>query len=278
MSAASRPLILASALSVLASTIAARSEDQPRDRDVLARAGAQVRTYETELPKLVARETYVQRETRLDGERQEPPRRLIAEFAWVAFPESSDVLGIRDVVEVDGRDVTTERERLQHLLHGHSTGSAAEARRLLAEGARYNLGDITRNFNLPTLVLFYLHPRAQSRFSWKRRPSSGAAVWEFEYSERDRPTMIRANDRPLFSRGRVSIEPDTGIIRRSELRLRLDDKRSYTLVTTFQNVDSLGLVLPATLQEWCETPSMHVFGEATYDNYRRFETDARLLP
>ena len=76
---------------------------------------------------------------------------------------------------------------------------------------------------------------------------------------------------------RVLIEPTSGILRRSELRLRFDGIK-YTLVTTFERVAALDLVLPTRLEERYETSTDSVVGTATYDNYRRFETDARILP
>ena len=81
----------------------------------------------------------------------------------------------------------------------------------------------------------------------------------------------------VVSRGRVLIEPTSGILRRSELRLRFDGI-NYTLVTTFERVAALDLVLPIRLEERYETSTDNVVGTATYDNYRRFETDARILP
>ena len=272
--------VLALTPAVVLGSAASERGAPPRDRDVLSRAGAIVLRYEEELPRLVARETSVQQVRGRSELSQE--RRFVAEFGWVAFPGSTDVVGVRDVVEVDGRPLTTERERLQSLLHGSQAGAGAEVRRLLDEAARYNL-NLTkgaRNLNLPTLVLFFLHPQAQPRFSWSRRSPPSSALWEFEFKEREGPTVIHAGedgrDR-VVSRGRVLIEPTSGILRRSELRLRFDGI-NYTLVTTFERVAALDLVLPASLEERYETSTDSVVGTATYDNYRRFETDARILP
>ncbi len=262
--------------------IASEAGAPPRDRDVLSRAGSVVLRYETELPRLVARETSMQRAQGMSDLGRVQQRRLVAEFGWVAFPGSTDVVGVRDVVEVDGRPLTTERERLQSLLHGSQAGAGAEVRRLLDEAARYNL-NVTkgaRNLNLPTLVLFFLHPQAQPRFSWSRRSPPSAPLWEFEFKEREGPTFIHggADGRErVVSRGRVLIEPTSGMLRRSELRLHFDGI-NYTLVTTFDRVAALDLVLPVSLEERYETSSDSVVGTATYDNYRRFETDARILP
>jgi hypothetical protein len=274
--------VLALAPAVVLGRIASEAGAPPRDRDVLSRAGSVVLRYETELPRLVARETSMQRAQGMSDLGRVQQRRLVAEFGWVAFPGSTDVVGVRDVVEVDGRPLTTERERLQSLLHGSQAGAGAEVRRLLDEAARYNL-NVTkgaRNLNLPTLVLFFLHPQAQPRFSWSRRSPPSAPLWEFEFKEREGPTFIHggADGRErVVSRGRVLIEPTSGVLRRSELRLRFDGI-NYTLVTTFDRVAALDLVLPVSLEERYETSSDSVVGTATYDNYRRFETDARILP
>jgi hypothetical protein len=274
--------VLALAPAVVLGRAAWGAGTPPRDRDVLSRAGAVVLRYETELPRLVARETSVQRSTnRTQGVVLEQ-RRLVAEFGWVAFPGSTDVVGVRDVVEVDGRPLTTERQRLQSLLHGSRAGAGVEVRRLLDEAARYNLniGEGSRNLNLPTLVLFFLHPQAQPRFSWSRRSPTSADAWDFDFKERDRPTLIHAGAdgrEPVISRGQVLIEPNTGVIRRSELRLRFGGI-NYTLVTTLDRMAALDLVLPVSLEERYETSTEIVVGTATYDNYRRFETDARILP
>jgi hypothetical protein len=278
------PLPIACSLSLLATIAFARNDERLRDRDVLARAGDVVRTYEVELPRLVARETSVQRQRSegVGGLGRVLERHLVAEFGWVAFPGSTDVVGVRDVVEVDGNRLTSERDRLQSLLHGSRAGAGAEVRRLLDEAARYNL-DIaqgSRNLNLPTLVLFFLHPQTQPHFRWSRRSPTTDAVWEFEFKEREGPTIIHAGAdqrERVISRGRVLIERTTGVVRRSELNLRFNGI-TYTLITIFERVAALNLVLPASLEERFETAANSVVGKATYDNYRRFETDARLLP
>jgi hypothetical protein len=251
----------------------------PRDRDVLARAGAVVRQYQEELPHLVATETTVQRaEPSLGGVVEAPERHLVAEFGWVAAARAPDLIGVRDVIEVDGRRLTTERNRLQLLLHSEAPATIADAERLLDESARYNLGEGSRNFNLPTVALFFLHPQTQARFKWSRTNAATEPVWVVDFKERERPTIIRSGTgAAVFSSGRVLIEVETGTVVRTELHVRLD-KVDYTLVTTFAPVASLGLTLPARLEERYVTPTGVITGAATYDRYRRFVTEARLLP
>jgi hypothetical protein len=92
--------VLALTPAVVLGRAASERDAPPRDRDVLARAGDVVRRYEVELPRLVARETSMQqaRRTQRAGAPTSPRCGV-----WLgAFPGSTDVVGVRDVVEVDG--------------------------------------------------------------------------------------------------------------------------------------------------------------------------------
>jgi len=182
------------------------------------------------------------------------------------------------VIEVDGRALgDSERSALQRLLHGAAAPSLQGATDLLLEAARYNLAEGSRNFNLPTVALFYLHPVTERRFKWNRTSDRSAPVWTIEFKERDRPTIIRTGDgEPAFSRGTVDIEVATGEIRRTELRVSVE-KLSYRLTTRFAEVPEMRMVLPVQLNEWYATRSGIVTGEATYDRYRRFQTGARIV-
>jgi hypothetical protein len=53
---------------------------------------------------------------------------------------------------------------------------------------------------------------------------------------------------------------------------------SYTLATTFRELQGMPLPLLVTLQEHYEDGHGEVNSKARYDHYRRFETGARLLP
>jgi len=265
---------------VVALAFGAMPEVAPSQQAVLARAGALVTRYTDELPRLVATETLVQRLTPLreDGVGVTTTRRSVAEFAWVVLPEDADPIGFRDVIEVDGRAVGPGSTRLVELLHGSRQASWSQARAILQEGARHNLSPGSRNFNLPTVVLFFLLPERQARFSWKRRTEASAPVWELEFRERSRPAIIRqGNGRSVFSRGRVWVDAATGAVLRTDLVLEID-LVSYALTTRFERVAAMDLVLPAQLDERYTTPDEVVTGTATYTNYRRFQTGARLLP
>jgi hypothetical protein len=251
----------------------------PSQKTVMARAAAFVVRYAEELPQLVATESLVQELTRPGNDTTvAAQRRLVAEFAWVRLPGDSEAIGFRDVIEVDGRPAGPDRQRLVDLLHGSGQASWSQARAVLEEGARHNLAPGSRNFNLPTVAAFFLHPERQKRFSWKRRSDARAPVCELEYRERDRPTLIRQGDgAPVFSRGSVWIDAASGAVLRTDLLVELDKRVAYLLTTRFERVAGMELVLPVRLDERYATPDEVVTGSATYSNYRRFQTGARLV-
>jgi hypothetical protein len=254
----------------------------PANRDeLLDRAGATVERYLMELPSLVATESMSQQVELPAGRTADVGRRSwIAEVAWVRLPEEHEAVAVRDVLEVDGHPVTAERSRLTALLHGARRGTWAEARALLDEGARYNLVAGSRNFNLPTVALFFLHPERRGRFSWTGRvprtaPPSGLV--EIGFRERSRPTVIRgAGGEQIYSRGRVWLSLD-GIVVRTELQVEIE-QATYTLDSEFAMAPEVDRVVPRRLQERYAASEGVVVSTATYSNYRRYQTGARLVP
>jgi hypothetical protein len=250
---------------------------------LLDRAGDRARAYLTDLPTLVATESMVQRALLPPGRTAEAERRTwMAEVAWVRLADEHEAIAVRDVLEVDGEPVTSERSRLVELLHGDRRGTWADARALLDEGARHNLVEGSRNFNLPTVALFFLHPERRDRFSWKGRipreaAADSAALYEVSFRERSRPTIVRGQrGEQIYGHGRVWLSA-TGTVGRTELRLEIE-RVKYTLDTRFEHVPAVGLVVPTGLEERYEAPDGTVVSTATYSNYRRYQTGARLVP
>jgi hypothetical protein len=251
----------------------------PSQKDVLARAGRRVLQYQAELPHFIATETSEQlaRQPR-GGVVEVQKRHLVSELGWVSAGSLPDLVGVRDVVEVDGHPLHGgERLRLQMLLHGAGPTTPASVTQLLNEGARFNLAEGSRNFNLPTVALFFLHPETQPRFKWSRQSPASATTWVITFKERAQPTIIHTVDgASVFSKGLVEIETATGEVRRTELTVHID-KLDYTLTTTFGRVASVDMNLPVSLEEKYVTPTGIITGEARYDTYRRFDTSARLV-
>ena len=75
-------------------------------------------------------------------------------------------LSVRNVLEVDGQPVTDSHDRLERAINGDPRGLAARLQSVAGEGARFNIGGITRNFNDPILPLLFLDPVYQPRFKF----------------------------------------------------------------------------------------------------------------
>ena len=82
---------------------------------------------------------------------------------------------LRDVFEVDGRPIRSRDDRLEHLLREPAGRASADVSTIIAESARFNIGDVDRNVNTPLFTLQFLEAANQARFRFKR---SAAAVTE----------------------------------------------------------------------------------------------------
>ena len=273
-------MVLAPLLVLLTVGSGAAADRRPSSREVLERAGRYVAACADEFVHLVAQEVSEQElRPRPSVARVIQRRRLVADLGWVRLAGVHEAIGVRDVFEVDGRAVHGETtRRLLTLLHGQAHGTVAEAEALLDESTHYNLADSSRNINLPTFAFFLLHPGLQPRFSWKRREHTDEGIWVFSFKEKGRPTVVRTSQgKPVYSEGRVWIDARTGIVQRTRIELHFD-RVEYRMEVAFEPVAAIGFTLPVRLHESYRTPSSDVEGTSTYSHYRRFTTEARLVP
>jgi hypothetical protein len=204
---------------------------EPNLKDVLGRAAAYAVDYHQRFTALVAEERYVQRVGAERPTTRESPspvpvreeRLLKSDYILLHdFAGANSWVGVREVLEVDGEPVTTDRERLRALLEDTSQPLTARVRALADLQAKYNLGDLYRTINIPTLPLEFLLPDRQPRFRFKHTGSPSIrdrTVWIVSFEERDRPTIIRTPDgHDIPSTGSFWIDPTTGAVLRSDLR------------------------------------------------------------
>ena len=142
---------------------------------VLARAAAYVAAYQRDFGGIIAHERYVQS---LDGGRTQ---RMESEL--FVFSPQDDVrwLIFRDVIEVDGKPVEDRAQRLEELFRDTRDIPAQLELDLRAESARFNIGFIRRDLNVPTMALQLLADVDQSRLSLEKvgeRGLGGIDTWE----------------------------------------------------------------------------------------------------
>jgi hypothetical protein len=275
--------VLALALAGAAGT-GAQADDGASRRGRLdafvASIGAYVERFQAEMEAAVLEESYVQllrqpccREPRKPGEdpllawdeTRDPAQRrgllarrqLKSEVLLVRISGGMRV-GYRDVYEVDGKAIHDRSERVRRLFLSGTQESALALGRIAAESARFNLGQVQRTTNLPTLPLLYLVPAMHPRLYFSRggdEEVDGMKTTILEFREDASPTLAAsAAGIDMPARGRAWVEPATGRIRRIELRFAPEVQRGARRVMTvwFREDSRIGVLAPARMWEWYE--------------------------
>jgi hypothetical protein len=256
-------------------------------KDVIKRVERYVAGYGEQASIVVCTERYDQT-SEGSGMSAGGRRALVSDFAIVYAGAIRGWLGFRDVLEVDGQRVSDREDRLARVLMG-SEGRLDEARRVSDESARYNIGAIQRNFNLPTAVLFFFTPENHGRFRFAARRVAADGTWEIAYRETERPTLIREPNTmaSIPSSGTIWVDPQTGTIVRTRLQVETIDghgqgaQRGQGYVdVVYRHVEDLDMWLPASMDERFDVSTGPIFdrvtGHAEYSNYRKFTTSVRI--
>jgi hypothetical protein len=262
---------------------------EPDLKAVLQRAGAYAAEYHERFSALVAEERYVQRvgpaPARPSAAAVPPARERVLKSDYVIvrdFAGSNSWVGVRDVFDVDGEPVNADRTRLQSLLSDTTRPLAGRVRALADLQAKYNLGDLYRTINVPTLALEFLLADRQTRFRFKRTGTTvfrDTPVWIVTFEERDRPTIIRTPEgRDVRSSGMFWIDPSTGAVLRSELRAGQIPGRPLhsIIIVSYSHNARFEMLLPDDMNELYFTGRTRIEGHATYTNFRRFETEVKI--
>ena len=213
--------IAAAVLGCALSTAAFAQKPEPTIAQVMERVGNYVASYGEKAAVVVASEKYSQ-SVLVDGADMGRPRELKAEFGIVRVA-GGGWTGFRDVIEVAGEPVQDRKDRLVKLLTDQS-GDVSELMRIANESARFNVGPITRNFNVPTAALFFFMPADHERFAFTHKGTKkidGIETWEIAFKESRRPTLIRTRagkDVPL--EGTLHVRPDDGTVIRTRFKMR----------------------------------------------------------
>ena len=248
--------------------------------------------YEPQLSALVAEELLVQRDApgpgaTVNAAPDTKHRRINSEVAFIGLPGDTGWLGFRRVVRVNGKVVSDAGPALAALLTDGAKDDFDQARLLLQESARHNLGS-PRTTNLPNLPLEFLHPRNRHRLHQRIdsvEKIRGIQTTLMIFQEHSTPTIIqRPEGGDMQSLVRAWVETATGRLIRAEVRTR--DARLGVLAA-FDNVirvdfrldEKLGLLVPYEMDEiFFAGRFREGTGNARYTNYRQFRTGARIVP
>jgi hypothetical protein len=296
VSQAGRRVGIAAAFVVIVTNAAAAQTDVPAAQTDLSalvdRASAYVESFHQKFGSVVAEERYEQRLRRIPnptntsvqqrggGGPQETT--LVSDFLLVEV-KGEGWLPFRDVFERDGKPVRDREARLAAIFLKGERNAFEQARAVMDEGARYNIGNINRNINTPTLPLAFLTALHRHRFEFRRSKRDDAAPGvELEFRETGRPTFVSTTGgRDLPVRGRFWIDESDGTVLRTELDA-VDTGVEAHITVTYEKDDGIGMVAPARMDERYRRPRdpMEVQGVATYSRFRRFQvsTTEELAP
>jgi VWFA-related protein len=238
-------------------------------RQILSRLVDYVADYRQRYSGIVAEEHY---------EQSTPTERvrLRSDLLLVQSPDDEGWVSFRDVFEVDGRRVRDREDRLQKLFLDSRTEAREQLKKIKEESARYNIGDVARNVNVPFFPLLFLEPGNVPRFGFKlagRRTSEGVAVWQVNYDEQKRPTIVRTRDgRDVPAKGWFLVEPVSGAVVRSAVFYG-DSNESGEIVAQYRLDRPLGMWVPAEMSETYREKSGLILlrGNAMYSRFRRFQ-------
>src|SRR5262245_46654163 len=274
---------------------------EPSMATVLERADEYVTAFQRQLSGVVAEETYVQdvREPLPGGTgprapmRRGPTHRELKSDLLLVKPVKADRwIQFRDVFEVDGKPIRDRSERLMKLFVEPTAATADQAEQIVTESARYNIGNVMRNINVPVFALLILDPRNRDHFKFSRAGGSAPSIgrdlavpdgtWVVHYEETGRGTLITTGfGRDLPSRGRFWIDPSTGRVLMSELTAE-DTLVAGTVVVRYQQDVVTDLLVPVAMRErYVERRnSARIEGAATYGKFRQFQVkvDEKIAP
>jgi hypothetical protein len=167
-------------------------------------------------------------------------------------------------------------ERLARLFLGDPATASEQASRIAAESARYNLGEIDRTVNVPTLALLFLTDPLRDGFVFgDAGRDDGLQV--VAYREVRRPTYIATTGgRDLPVSGRFWMDAATGRVERTELRTE-DEALEARITVTYRDDPDAQLWVPVRMEERYlrKSDRLETRGVATYARFRRFAISTR---
>jgi len=275
-------------------TVVSADQRDPVLEGVVVRAGQYVLEFERQLSGIVAEETYLQTSLNPSGAPVMPGgrREMKSDLLMVKPIGSSRYFAFRDVFEVDKKEVRDRQDRLMKLFLEPSASTATQLQQIMSESARFNIGRVYRNINLPPFALLFLEPGTQGSFKFKMTNSRKAelpmsspppaATMVVEYEEKGRPTIIQNSGRgDIASHGRMWIEPLSGRVLMTEL---LADNSDVTACVDVLYREQPGIepLVPAEMREryMRRRDGWRTEGVATYSRFRQFQVkvDEKIAP
>ena len=264
---------------------AVAQQNAPELDVVLRRAADYVTQYEGDLGNLIGSEEYVQNAAWRAGKRSQ--RRISSDFLIIQV--GAEWVALRKVNRVDGAKVPQAEPSFEEAFDDSPAANAKRLAGMKDESTRYNIGDVIREINLPTLALKVLRKSELSRFSFEKTGTSKVErveTWNIRFRELSSPTLVVGQDgKFLLSHGTLWIEPYTGRVLKTEFVVEnpytMPPIRARTVVSYTEGKETKILV-PKLMTERYETSTSETSSQyhtidciAFYTNFRPFEVDVK---
>jgi hypothetical protein len=272
-----RATALSSGVLAAACVLGSASAQQPDVAAVLDKSAKYLAEYEKAFSVVVAEESYSQSVLTIAGGRTTRQQRILRSDVLQTSVGQADWVAFRDVFQVDGIAVRDRDTRLQKLFLEAPSQALAQTRRIVDESARYNIGSLHRNINVPTMALTYVRAANQARSAFTIagvEKIDGVNAVVLAFVEKTKPTIVRSGSRDLPATGRVWIDPESGRVLKTEVSIAGAGSPAKITVT-YGPVPKLTTWAPLQMKEdyagrdtglGTET----IRAEATYSNFRQF--------
>jgi hypothetical protein len=241
---------------------------------LIARMREYLQDYVRDFANVVTEEDSVMEITRgwRGGEKS---RHLKSDLLLVKTNDRTGWLQYRDVFEVDGKPVRDRESRVQKLFLENPAAAVQKAEEISNESARYNLGELRRTMNLPTLPLVLFASAGVGGLSFERDGEdtlNGIRAARIKYEELQRPTLVRQIETSLDapSSGTVWIDPLTGRVLKTLIEVEAAQSTAIMTVV-YKPGGTTGIWAPTEMQEVYRRPGYEVTGRATYSKFRSFK-------
>jgi hypothetical protein len=280
---------------VAAAALGLHAQDSTGVDVLVQRLGRYLAEYENQLSTVVAEERYRQSVVQLKPEALGEiatnaifrTRTLESEVAFLRLPGNAEWFGVRQVHRVDGRSVDSEGARLVEILAKPAIDRAPQIRAIVIASSRHNLG-VSRTTNMPMVPLELLHPKHRERFVFTLGGTTtirGDRAQELHYRELKEPSLILdVKGSTMLAQGSVWVGSNGSVLRvtlrlgHADQSLRKGRTGDNELKVDFAVNKGVGILVPHELREEFEIAGGGRFqGRATYSNFRRFTTSARIV-
>jgi hypothetical protein len=252
----------------------AAGRQTPTADELLQKSAAALADYEAKFAGVTSEEHYTQNLINSRGNASFTRKRTLTSDVIVLNIGGGDSWTVfRDVFEVDAQPVRDHDARLQKLFTDTPGQAMAQAQKLMDESARYNLGTVQRNINVPTMALTFLRGPNQARSKFRvsgYEKVEGVMTSILSFTEFASPTVIRSGTTDLPATGRFWLDAETARVVKSELSVKT--KISTTKITvTYAPAPTLTVWAPLTMKEDYTKGSERVTAEAKYSNFHQFK-------